>query len=298
MSEHFPMSDECGYDPAMHDTPPKQRKYTGFPGEVPERIGVLGYGQIGRAVCVLAQDATPTTVDSFPAVYDPKVREFATDRAIAAINACHIVHVCIPGDKLDEIGKQDYDFDEPPYFDPLLIVHSTTPIGACRELADRGWRVVHAPVSGPHPLHEALRAFTMPLTGAPDDVRTAYAHLHSLSIPVEVWGENHETTEIAKLADTLRLGVDIAFMRMVMRLVKHFGGTPDDANLAYQAWTQNYNAGYKKMGRADLARPIFTPTPGKLGGHCVGPNAKLLEAQHTHPLVRAVVALITDDFQP
>ena len=48
----------------------------------------------------------------------------------------------------------------------------------------------------------------------------------------------------------------------------------------YKRWQEDYNAGYIKLGKPNVVRPVLTRIPNKekiIGGHCVLPNASILK---------------------
>lgn len=48
---------------------------------------------------------------------------------------------------------------------------------------------------------------------------------------------------------------------------------------AWTIWNDNYNTGYKRLGQDQFVRPNLVPIMSKIGGHCVRPNAKLIDTK-------------------
>lgn len=215
------------------------------------RALIIGCGEVGTAIAACyARAGMP--VDS----HDP-LRGLIGD-----LDAADVVHVCVPAPaaKLAVLGCPET---------ALTLVHSTTLPGTCDEIGRD--RLVHAPVEGRHPnLVEHLRRWAMPVSGPPEAVGPAVARLRLIGIPAEPWPGPRATTELAKHLSTLRLGVDVAFLREAHRLCARLG-VPFER--VYTAWTSAYNDLY--FGTA-MERPILEPAPGPVGGHCVGPNAAAL----------------------
>ena len=51
-----------------------------------------------------------------------------------------------------------------------------------------------------------------------------------------------------------------------------------DFEAVYTEANKTYNKGYKKLGRIEVVRPHLKYMPGKIGGHCVLPNCKILDS--------------------
>ena len=81
-----------------------------------------------------------------------------------------------------------------------------------------------------------------------------------------------ETTELMKLLSTDKYKTDIEHTLKV----KSFCEKYDVPFSAWTLWTDNYNKGYEKLGYPEYARPNLIPMKGKIGGHCVLQNQKLL----------------------
>jgi hypothetical protein len=99
---------------------------------------------------------------------------------------------------------------------------------------------VHAPIEGKHPHLEDSISLWKPMIG----------------------GYNKEVEKWFNVIDKPRVYVD--------------KGNKDHFN----EYTNNYNNLYQEMDMANFTRPIFKSVPvGNLGGHCVTPNAKILDQQ-------------------
>lgn len=218
------------------------------------------------------------------------------------VSAYPIAHICVPADvvSLAALGTAE---------DALVIVHSTTLPGTCARIPRT--RLVHAPVEGRHPnIAEALTRWRMPVSGPKAAVQDAALVLAGLGIPAMEWPGPHATTEVAKHLSTLRLGVEVAFMREAVRLCR---ALDVDHGRAYGDWTRAYNDLY---AGTDFPRSLLAPTPGVSPSHCVGPNARALAAWLTTRCEEAalngadqrearllglcedVVASQAEDFQP
>lgn len=226
-------------------------------------IGILGYGEVGKAVASFYEK---------PYIHDINGPSFPENVHF------DILHVCIP-------------FTDPTNFQAtvkfaimkwceggLVIIHSTVPVGTTEEIQHHHIMTVHSPVRGVHPnLAEGLRTFPKYI-GADDAIAgaTAAAHYDKIGIvPFVVHGSR--TSELAKLLDTTYYGLAIAFHAYAARLSREQRVNFD---MVMTQWNQTYNAGYVELGKGNVVRPVlFAPPDGRIGGHCVIPNAQLLEQQ-------------------
>jgi len=65
----------------------------------------------------------------------------------------------------------------------------------------------------------------------------------------------------------------------------------DELDLDFQAvksWDRQYNDLYADLGMEQFSRYILDPPQGEIGGHCVVPNAVILNKQFPSPLVEEV----------
>src|SRR3990167_1519445 len=188
-----------------------------------QKIGILGYGEIGRAIGKFYKDFQVEDQLS-PAVF----------------TELDILHVCIPysanfvrivKNKIQKTGAK------------LTIIHSTLPIGTTKKI---GGAVVHSPVRGVHPnLYEGLKTFVK-YVGF-DDQKVgllAFYHLRSLGIkPHCVLGSRN--TEALKLWDTTQYGLMIILNKEIKKFCdKHDLNFQD----VYMHANKTYNEGYLKLG--------------------------------------------------
>ena len=208
-------------------------------------IGLCGHGEIGRAI---AEHVSPDVI------HDPPM---GMDLA-ESIQECTIVHVCVPPEAFDAV---------PWHHNALWIVHTTTRLGQCRTAPVS--RLVHAPIEGRHPDFQ-LYKWQMPVSGAEANVEQAVNYLHEVGIPAEPWVGDWETTELAKLLSTLRLGWDVLFTQHAHELAQQHGL---DGLKVLNQWTELYN---QRFAGTRFPRSNLTYQEGAIGGHCVLANAKHL----------------------
>jgi hypothetical protein len=226
---------------------------------------VLGCGEVGTALREVLTDAGFSVL-----FYDKTLPESLKDVPVHA----DYLHVAIPFDGAFSYEVESWRLLLTP---DVIIVHSTVPIGTCAALC-----AVHSPVVGIHPfLVRSLYTFVKWFGGYAHGAVKATDHFRRAGLRVHMT-EKSETTEVLKLMDTLLYGMCLEFTREVERECM-------EAGVSFEAWslyTAMYNEGYIRMGRGEFVRPNLVPPVGKLGGHCILPNAHLLHNDFTELLLR------------
>lgn len=149
------------------------------------------------------------------------------------------------------------------------IIFSTVAIGTTSQIKN----AVHAPIEGKHPHLEDSISLWKPMIGGYN--KHVEKWFNAINKP-RVYVENPEITEAMKMLSTSYYGVMLEYFRYANSVLEVFGGNKDHFN----EYTNNYNNLYQEMDMANFTRPIFNSVPvGKLGGHCVTPNAKILDQQ-------------------
>ena len=230
------------------------------------KIGILGYGEIGKAIYKLYNNAK---------LFDVVIKDIEINGDLTDLD---ILNVSIPyNDSFDFVNVvKDVILNSKA---KLTIVHSTVAVGTIRKLKGliSQASIVHSPCRGIHPnLFEGIMTFPKFIGAASfEDAKVAEMHISSLGIKTIVC-DNSETTELAKLLDTSYYGICIAYHGEAKKACEKFGANFDQAMTAYN---QTYNEGYTTLGKLNVVRPVLTaPTEG-IGGHCVVENAELLLKQ-------------------
>lgn len=211
---------------------------------------IIGKGEIGQALYNILQEIYPVQIRG---------------RENLEANP-EILHICYPYD--EEFIKQTrgyIDFYKPQF----TIIHSTVPVGITRQI---GSNIYHSPVRGVHPnLEKGLKTFTKYIGGQYN------YHLDKYFLDVGIqcsFLSNSETTEALKLWDTLQYGLMIMIQKEIYQWCKE---NNLNFNEVYTYPNQTYNKGYKQLDMEYVNRPILKQINGKIGGHCIVPNAKLLK---------------------
>lgn len=228
-------------------------------------VGIIGYGEVGSSLHEIYKKYNFTCyildiqkqINNFPSKVD-------------------ILNICIPYNKnfidtvINYINK---------YTPKVTIIHSTvipdTTNVILYKLNDLK-AVVYSPIRGVHPnLEQGIKTFTK-FVGGEDKEAVDYVvnHLNKLDIQCEVV-ENSVTAELAKILCTTYYGLCIAFHNDISKLCELYSVNFDEVATK---WNNSYNEGYKQLNMSHVVRPVLYPPKGRIGGHCVINNAKLLKS--------------------
>ncbi|MBI2045726.1 hypothetical protein HYT23_06715 [Candidatus Pacearchaeota archaeon] len=238
------------------------------------KIGIMGYGEIGSSLHKVYSD--------FPE-FDARIKELNWQDDLSGIE---ILNVCISFPSKERFVSSVCDAIEK-YNPNLTIIHSTVKPGTTLEvIAQTKSRVVHSPVQGVHPyLYEGIKEFTKYI-GYEDDDSRKFAEEHFLKLGISFASyKGTKTTELAKLLDTTYYGVCIAWHGEMKKICDAEGvdfGIIGD-------WNRNYNENYPKQGKTNVVRPVLTPPDGKIRGHCVIPNTRILSEDYDSPALDLVL---------
>jgi UDP-N-acetyl-D-mannosaminuronate dehydrogenase len=217
---------------------------------------VVGYGEVGSSLGkVLGKHL----------YYDEELGTNIVDGM--AVDPPVIIHICIPylGDGLDfkksvRIWQGSSD---------LVICHSSVPVGTCDSLG-----VVHSPICGVHPhLTKGIRTFVKYFGGK--HAQKAANIFKKLGLKTRVYKEAR-ITEAMKLWSTTQYGKMIMLEKEIYEWCQK-NHLPFEE--VYTRSNKEYNEGYVKLGMPQVVRPYLKHVPGKIGGHCILPNLKLLKVK-------------------
>lgn len=227
---------------------------------------IIGMGQIGTAVY---------NVLGIEGKYDV----LSLDKNKEPVNKkVSVMHICIPYTRnfVKEVEKYQQKF-----MPELTIVYSTTPIGTVKKIK----KTVHCPVEGKHPrLNYGLKNFTRWI---------GYNDKSDGEFALKVWEplirdyvlvDNTDHTEFLKLASTAKYGINIVWAQYMSDVSKKLGM---DYSLV-KHWDKSYNKLYKRMQLRQFHKYILDAPEGKIGGHCIVPNSKLLDKQHPHDMLKMI----------
>lgn len=222
---------------------------------------LVGYGEIGRAVKdVFGQAHNIDTYD-------------ITDKGKPPAKSYDILLACFPYSEIFETEAQHY---QNRFNTKATIIFSTVAIGTTRKIPG----AVHSPVEGKHPnLAESIKIMPRWVGGfgkLVDQFFTEAGFKPKYVTP--------ETTEFLKLQSTSNYGLMIEYARYVKSVCDQLG-----INYAHvKDFNLDYNILYRKMGMSKYQRYILDPPEGNLGGHCVTPNARMLDSQYPSLFLREI----------
>lgn len=217
---------------------------------------ICGRGEIGQ---------------SLRRVLQPYYQMFSLDKNEADLplrTPIEIMHVCFPFSEefVSEVKRYQEKY-KPKY----TVIHSTVPVGTSKECNS-----ISSPILGIHPyLDEGIKIFIKFLGGEQSSEVEHYFRRAGLKTYIF---NNSETTELMKILDTSFYGLCIEYTKEVKRLCEQYQ-VPFEA---WTLWTNNYNTGYQKLGYPEFTRPNLIPIMKKIGGHCILPNAEMLDNKFTN----------------
>lgn len=165
---------------------------------------------------------------------------------------------------IDEV-KRYQDKYSPTY----TIIHSTVPLGTSDKC-----NALHSPIRGVHPhIADSILTFKKFLGG--NECFEVAQEFKKFRVDC-LCTRDARNTEAMKLWDTTMYGDFIVLNKEVHDYCKRHNL---DFNIVYSLACETYNDGYTKMLRPEVMRPYLAYMEGKIGGHCVLENARLLNSK-------------------
>lgn len=232
---------------------------------------IIGLGEIGQAVRAVVSGRD-------------RVISYDIDKDIqksSLISNAEVLHICIPWSDgfVDIVKKYIKRCGDPQH----IIIWSTVPIGTTLEVAHRA---VHSPVEGRHPslalsIRKGVRylGYNIPEEG---EFITKYfrdMNLYVKAVP------NTRVTEFLKLRSTAKYGINILW-------TDYEKGVADELGVDFELVKQfdrDYNALYRSLGLDWASRYILDPPGDSIGGHCVIPNAEMLQNHYPAELLELLL---------
>lgn len=228
---------------------------------------VIGMGEIGTALYkVLNRSVVVSTRDMAETEHD------AGD--------VDILHISFPHSEgfVNEV-KNYIEFYDP----KLTIVYSTTPIGTCESISEQ---VVHSPIEGRHPeLEESILVSPRWLGSSDPDMLEAAVQFWYPQVKVVRTMGSSRFTEFLKLRSTSKYGINLVWTDYEKSVADQLGMD----FTALQNFDEDYNALYAKLGMPEFQRYILDPPEGHIGGHCVVPNAEILNGQYPFSMLDEII---------
>lgn len=223
---------------------------------------IVGAGEVGRSLF----DVLIGTYNTALRDIEPVIINYKID----------VLHICIPWSDsfIDDVeGYQNL------YKPKLTIIYSSVPIGTSESL-----EAVHSPIEGRHPsLGLSIQNFVRWL-GSTDQKKLDIAKkfwekiVHVRTLP------SADFTEWLKLRSTSKYGINLVWTDYEDEVSRDLG-MDFSANKQYD---NDYNGLYTRLGMKQFQRYVLDPPEGKIGGHCITPNAELLDKQYPNEMLRMI----------
>lgn len=215
---------------------------------------IVGMGEVGQALSKVIEDAQ--TLD-----LEKKVIKKPID----------ILHICIP--YTDKFVSQVKEYQRK--YRPLVtVIYSTVPIGTSKKLG-----AMHSPIEGTHPnLEEGIRKFTR-FIGSDNGHYPVDEFWANLKVRVRLI-DSTASTEFLKLRSTAKYGINLMW-------ADYEKSVTDKLGINYQD-VKDFDLAYNALFRPSVQenriyqRYVLDPPEGKIGGHCILPNADILNEQFPH----------------
>lgn len=232
---------------------------------------IVGRGQIGSAVAqTIAKRDDVVTYD-------------VNDGPVVEIKGVDILHICIPfKDESSFLSVVQYYIN---YYKPIhVLIWSTVSIGITKKIPG----AVHSPVEGRHPnLAMSVRTMVRWIgTNNRGEGEFFAAYFKECWIKTHVV-PNSDFTEFLKLRSTAKFGINVAW-------TDYEAGVADSLQMDFKLlkdFDRDYNKLYRNLGMEWASRYILNRPNGQIGGHCVVPNAKLLNDQFPSDLLKKIIAM-------
>ena len=227
---------------------------------------IVGMGEIGKAVKkVITKDKIVT--------YDSSEGDFNK------LSDPDILHICFPYSENFIKEVNGYINTIKPWH---VIIWSTLPIGTTKRING----AVHSPVEGKHPHLASSIMNSVRWIGSNDSFEGKFFKDYFADKLLKTHVVNNsDFTEALKLLSTTEYGINIEFARYKKQVADAIGMNYE----LTKAWNKDYNQLYKNHKMDDRFQKFVLDAPeGKIGGHCVVPNAKLLDKQYPNELVKIV----------
>lgn len=226
---------------------------------------VIGYGEIGKAVAAV--------------IGETHIEDRELNRSNSLVKNVEIMHICFP---YSEMFVREVDKYSRVYDPKHIIIYSTVPIGTTQIIM----KAVHSPIEGKHPdLEMSIRQMERWI-GYNDKEEGFFFSNYFTALGLRTkLVENTDFTEALKLLSTTEYGINIEFARYKAHVAEEIGM---DFELTKE-WNREYNKLYRNLGLDKKYQKFVLDAPnGPKLGHCVTPNAVLLDEQYPSELTKIV----------
>jgi hypothetical protein len=226
------------------------------------KVLLIGYGEVGQGIYKVFSKCHDITPYDVMGDFDQPEGQF------------YILLVCMPWqDNFVDIVNGYINLHQI----KATIVFSTVPIGTTGKIQN----AVHCPIEGRHPdLAKSIENWQVFMGGWNE---IAYKFFKDSGRAAAIC-DTPEHTEALKLLSTSFYGLIIEYTRYANEICKNLGMNYNDVFVFNYA----YNQLYLKLGTSRFLRPLLDPPQGNIGGHCIVPNAKMLDAQYPSVFLKEI----------
>ncbi len=238
------------------------------------KIGIVGYGHVGRAMHRLFEDWVYAIHDPFVPIPD-SVKSGQT-----AVNDCDLAIVCVPtpeapaGDCDTSIVESSVGWCTA----PLILIKSTVTVGTTRRLAEKyKKKIVFSPeYFGEYPYQDRLEMFRDPrlwpfqiFGGQPRETSACVEIFKArLSPETSFFQTDYETAELTKYMENAFLALKVTFANEMYEVAGRFGVSYDTLR---ELWALDPRVG--PMGKRHTA--VYEKNRG-YGGKCLPKDLRAL----------------------
>lgn len=228
---------------------------------------VIGMGQIGSAV-------SQVLADGGYEVLTMDVNSESITRKIDVMNICFGYS--------DSFIKDVRSYQRK--FKPkVTIIYSSVPVGTTKRIK----HAVHSPIEGKHPRLTGSVRMGLRWIGYNNDEDKHLAQKVWRPITVCETVPNSDWTEFLKLASTSKYGINIVWAEYMDKVSKDLGMPYDYV----KDWDQSYNDLYSRLKMKGNRKYVLDAPRGEIGGHCVVPNAKLLNEDYPNQMLFNIIEM-------
>jgi hypothetical protein len=238
---------------------------------------IIGHGQIGQAVDKMIRRSEDELVHS----YDIAKNTEADKQKLIKENAIDILHITFPYTDKFIVQVKTYIKEFKPQYS---VIYSTVKVGTTRQF---GQNAFYSPVVGRHPnLYEGI-LYGLRFIGTNQKSAHPVDELwEALGARVKVV-DSTDATEFIKIRSTAKFGINLVWTEYEKSVADDIGV---DFNLVKE-FDEEYNKLYQRLGMEWAQQYILDPPGGVIGGHCVIPNALLLQEQYPSDLLGKIIAM-------
>jgi UDP-N-acetyl-D-mannosaminuronate dehydrogenase len=235
------------------------------------RIGIIGLGEVGRALLEIIRGVYPET--------------YGMDLNGTLPENLNFLHICYPYVEEHFITVTSEYVNR--YNPEITIIESTIPPGTTfKILAETKKPICHSPVRGVHP-YLKTGIFRFPkYIGSADNKHPEWAlkvsnYYGSLGIRTKICRSALEV-ELGKLLELCEYSLDIAWQQEAYRICRSLGAD-------YEETVTIQRNTYSFIQHPDHEFRRFPITPGHIGKHCCIPAVKMLNKVYPSQFLEAIL---------